>query len=348
MRRHISEMTLVCGALIAMGAASVGETSAAPGQQVSQGQDLTSTVNRLEMAVFGSTSKTKPLAARINNLEIHTQCETQTGTLKSRVEKLVQTVGLGSSTSISTPVSEVSTTTKSTPTVVGKKTEKAPPFAPPIHASHVSKPLTTAAKADEIRKVLVESIRFHQDGKLTDAEKGFKRVLELDPYNADACFSLGSLSEAKGDLTGALGYYSAAAVANPADREAQNAVVQVQERISQQQGPFVNPLSVSNSGSPPLLQARASEFTTADMPQQGVFYPQTPMSASLGTPTFPTGSIRPQQQIPSYNVGQSPPQQRPTSGTGRAVARGLARVAVGAALNASGLHCPLCNILRGF
>lgn len=342
MRLRASISTLVCAAVLITSGNVVA--SAAPPAAASS-DSLTSLVTKMELVVFGSTRKNSPLAQRISNLEIHAACQTQKGTLKARVDKLVQVIGL-------------------------TKSETAPPFAPPIATSISGKPhaapigtratdsdspnehppATAANKADEVRHVLVQGIKLHQNGNLSDAEQKFKQVLKLDPYNADACFSLGSLAEGKGDLAGALGYYSAAAVANPNDREARDAVLQVQERIAQQQGPFVNPLSIASangSAATPLLQARASEFTAADIQQQGMLYPQNPSCASLGTPTFPTGNIRQSQPIPTLNVGQNPP-PRQSSGTGKAVARGLARVAVGAALNASGLHCPLCNILRGF
>ncbi|MBY0547107.1 MAG: tetratricopeptide repeat protein [Candidatus Obscuribacterales bacterium] len=305
----------------------------------------------MEQVVFGSTRKSAPLADRIRNLEIHAMCQTQTGTLKGRVDKLVQVIGLSNT--------ETGTESKAE----RKTATSAPPFAPPIgitrprnadpvanHSSvhHIGATATKASvsKVDEVRQVLLHGIKLHQEGKLSEAEVKFKQVLTLDPYNADACFSLGSLAEGNGDLAGALGFYSTAAVANPNDREAREAVLQVQELIAQQQGPFVNPLSVAQKGATPLLQARASEFTAADIQQQGLLHPQAPAYATLGPPTFPSGSIRQSSQaVPTLNVGQNPP---PRPSTGKTVARGLARVAVGAALNYSGLHCPLCNILRGF
>lgn len=370
MRLRVSILTLVCSAWLITSSSFSNAVSAATPQGSSSARDLTSLVTQLELVVFGSTRKSSPLAERIRNLEIHAMCQAQTGTLKNRVDKLVQEIGL--STSPSQAKSE--TESKKGRTAESRTQRKAecktatpaPPFAPPIGTTANTKPhdaataanhsrdhhigqtatRTAESKAAEVRQALLQGIKLHQDGKLSDAEVKFKQVLRLEPYNADACFSLGSLAESKGDLAGALGFYSTAALANPNDREARDAVLQVQEHIAQQQGPFVNPLSVAQAGSTPLLQARASEFTAAEIQQQGLLYPQAPAYATLGTPTFPSGSIRPSSQpVPTLNVGQNP-QPRPS--TGKAVARGLARVAVGAALNYSGLHCPLCNILRGF
>lgn len=367
MRLRVSLLTLACSAWLVTSSGFGSAASAATPQATSSARDLTSLVTQMELVVFGSTRKSEPLAERIRNLEVHAMCQAQTGTLKSRVDKLVQEIGLSTSQNKveSKTESKTARTAERKPErkAESKATTTAPPFAPPIGitrprhvtpgASHTGDRLsgqtatgTAESKADEVRQALLQGIKLHQDGKLSDAEVKFKQVLRLEPYNADACFSLGSLAESKGDLAGALGFYSTAALANPNDREARDAVLQVQEHIAQQQGPFVNPLSVAQNGSTPLLQARASEFTAAEIQQQGLLYPQAPAYATLGTPTFPSGSIRPSSQpVPTLNVGQNPP---PRPSTGKAVARGLARVAVGAALNYSGLHCPLCNILRGF
>jgi TolA-binding protein len=342
MRQRSLLLTLVIGVATA---SSSGITCAAfaAAPQVSHSLDLTSQVAKMEQGVFGSVSKNKPLAVRIKNLEMHALCQTGRGTLKQRIDKLESVIGLSTDTSPPFAPERNGTEKKSagnrkTPAHLGTAPSTAPSFNP-------------ADKPGEVRRLLLEAIKLHQDGKLPEAEQRFREVVKLDPYNGDACFSLGSLAEARSDLAAALGYYSAASVADPNDKESRDAVLQVQEKISQQQGPFVNPLSVvSRNGQAPVLQARASEFTAADMPSAGILYPQTPMAAQpiVQQPYFPTGAVRQQNPIPVLNVGQNPPPVRQSSGTGRAVARGLARMAVGAALNASGLHCPLCNILRGF
>ncbi len=371
MRLSASTFTLVLSGVIASGlfliAEQAGASPAAMPAATSQGHDLTSLVTQMEQVVFGSTRKNTPLAQRIKNLEIHAMCRTQKGTLKARVDKLEDVIGLNhseylpplaprmdsglekpkvapQSQTVSSKSSGRSTNSNS------RHLDRVPPISGRQAASSVETAKPRPVLPQDVRSVLVDAIKLHHSGNLPEAEAKFREVLKLDPYNGDACFSLGSLAEGRGDLAAALGYYSAASIANPNDREAKDAFLQVQERIGQQQqGPFVNPLSVaSGDGHVPVLQARAAEFTDADLPQPGVLYAQNPIpSAPIMPPNYPAAAIT-QPPMPTMNIGQNSPPPRHSGGTGKAVAKGLARVAVGAALNYSGLHCPLCHLLRGF
>lgn len=369
MRLSALMLTLVFSAFIASWCFA-SPSLAAPAAK----QDLTSLVTEMEQVVFGATRKNAPLATRIKNLEIQAMCQAQTGTLKARVDKLISVVGLNHSDYLPPVAPTMDSDQKKPGVALDRLTHQRAPHqedslgqnprdthAQQAHRSagqarrqsthpvaHTVQRATLRQEADMVRQNLVSGIKLHREGRLAEAEDRFKEVLKLEPYNGDACFSLGSLAEERGDLAGALGYYSAASVANPNDREAKDAVLQVQERISARQGPFVNPLVSSRDGQAPLLQARAAEFTDADLPEAGVLYTQNPIPAAPVIPAgYPSPAIH-QPPVPTVNIGQNPPPQRRSSGTGKAVARGLARMAVGAALNYSGLHCPLCNILRGF
>ncbi|MGZ4924745.1 MAG: tetratricopeptide repeat protein, partial [Halobacteriota archaeon] len=60
------------------------------------------------------------------------------------------------------------------------------------------------------RDVLEEALLLRQQGKSTEALDRLKRALEMEPSNADALFTFGSLTEETGDGETALSYYNRA------------------------------------------------------------------------------------------------------------------------------------------
>ncbi len=64
-----------------------------------------------------------------------------------------------------------------------------------------------------------------------EAEKLFKKVLQLTPKNADAKYNLGAIAEWHNDLNRALSYYKDALALKPTDRDFQKAITDVQLKM---------------------------------------------------------------------------------------------------------------------
>jgi tetratricopeptide (TPR) repeat protein len=112
-------------------------------------------------------------------------------------------------------------------------------FASPENQPRRSQPQSqkteslSASHSNE-KDLLRQAAAVYHQGDRTAAERLLKKVLSLDPNNADANFSLGAIAEERGDLAGALSYYQAAHTANSADREAAEAISSIQDKLHRQ------------------------------------------------------------------------------------------------------------------
>ncbi|EGP07838.1 cellulose biosynthesis protein [Bradyrhizobiaceae bacterium SG-6C] len=66
-----------------------------------------------------------------------------------------------------------------------------------------------------IPDVLDEATKFHQQGKLIEAERGYRDVLQVQPKNADAIHRLGQLSTTRGDHAAAKRHYKTLTTIRP-------------------------------------------------------------------------------------------------------------------------------------
>lgn len=145
------------------------------------------------------------------------------------------------------PMSALATTPKSS------KPEYLPPlpaaldpsgFAPaPKPAPQAVSPATNytdepadavSSAPDRTKDLLRQALDAHNQNDIAGAERIFKQVLAIDPRNADANFNLGAMYEDKGDLNGALRFYKSAAAASPSDKDIQDALNGVNDKIRQQ------------------------------------------------------------------------------------------------------------------
>lgn len=97
------------------------------------------------------------------------------------------------------------------------------------------KPFEDMSMAENVQDMLKEAAAAYQGGRVQEAEKLFKKVLSIEPKNADAHFNLGVLVESRGDLKGALAHYRAASSCSPGDKALMDAVVEVQAKIKQRE-----------------------------------------------------------------------------------------------------------------
>ncbi len=110
-----------------------------------------------------------------------------------------------------------------------------PPSPPPIAAPRPPVAAQVPDPSERVKDLLRKAIAYHGAGNNSMAEKTFRQVLQIDPGNSDAHFSLGALAEARGDLEGADQHYKAALKASPDDTEIQQAAAAVEGKMRDRQ-----------------------------------------------------------------------------------------------------------------
>jgi tetratricopeptide (TPR) repeat protein len=238
---------------------------------------------------------------------------------------------------------------------------------------------TASSLPSPAQLLLKQGMAAHKAGNHQVAEDKFRRVLTMEPRNADAFFNLGALAETRGDLIGALTHYRAALGINPLDRQLQDAVRSVEDQVANQNGTASSIAPKSHSASPlaytrppvyDVSQQAAPEYDVAQYPPPAS---TNPNAFSLQTATYGANlqnqppiygvSQQPppiygvsQQPPPIYNVSQFPPPVLPVSGVphcpvchvthNQPPTHGL----INAFLSAGGgaalgpLHCPICRL----
>lgn len=315
-------------------------------------------LSALETAISGQPSQGS-IVKRIQQLELQVFSKTQRGSLHSRILALQKFAGTENVKA--TPAQEPRATqiTKESNSDYmpplppyfdnGQEPVKQAPNATASHHTHQSRGAAHQSRgaapkhANHLRETdsqLEQAIRLHQDGKVFEAESSLQQVLQKNPGNADACFSLGAIAEAKGDLTRALDYYTSAMQTNPSDDEARIAVAEISRKIKESHaasaqnvsGPFINPMAPPSER---VLQGHALELGKND-----------PYAANAAFNSPPIGTLN--VNNPSRTIPVAPVAPSNRSVVARSVARSLARAALGAALSQTGLHCPACSLLTRF
>lgn len=301
----------------------------------------------LENSICGKTSSGS-IIKRIQELELQVFSKTQRGSLNSRISALQKFAGIENRQSHNVEKETHVTTKESNSDYMpplppyfdnGQEAVKQPPHAALSH-QHSHKSTDHTKHSIDTDAQLEKAIRLHQDGKVFEAESSLLQILQKNPGNADACFSLGAIAEAKGDLNKALDLYTSAMQSNPADDEARIAVTEISRKIAASHaigsqntiGPFVNPMAPPSER---VLQGHALELGKND-PYNA--------NAAFNSPPIGTQSVN----HPSRTIPVAPVAASNKSVVARSVARSLARAALGAALSQTGLHCPACSLLTRF
>lgn len=308
-------------------------------------------LNALETAICGQASQGS-IVKRVQQLELQVFSKTQRGSLHSRILALQKFAGTENAKSAPALEHRASQVTKESNSDYmpplppyfdnGQEPVKQAPNATASHHTHQASGAHNkhAKHLKETDLQLEQAIRLHQDGKVFEAESSLQQVLQKNPGNADACFSLGAIAEAKGDLTKALDFYTSAMQTNPSDAEARIAVAEISRKIKESHaasaqnvnGPFINPMAPPSER---VLQGHALELGKND-----------PYAANAAFNSPPIGTLN--VNNPSRTIPVAPVAPSNKSVVARSVARSLARAALGAALSQTGLHCPACSILTRF
>ncbi|HEY9731250.1 MAG TPA: hypothetical protein V6C89_05025 [Drouetiella sp.] len=324
-------------------------------------------LNAGSTAQAGSNLKVGPGIKVGSDLKVGSGARTTSGSKKNPPVTLKSEAAKMAITSPST-----ASATKSSTLTPAKRQDSMPPQAPSI--------ASTMARTGTARDLLREGMKQFSNGQYDDAEYTFRRVLTVDPRNADAFYNLGSLAERRHDYVVALTNYRAALNFNAKDKDYIAAVTAMEHQLSA-------------SAAPPPSQGAASHTTkTATL---GHF--KVPVDAATATPSYdaagrpinggadgqpfqlsgtkndvmmtttqytnnyaPTMSVNQGfNPLMSVNQGGAPfmtvnqPGPPPTMGVSQQPPKNgggfgkVLNVGMRAALYSSGLHCPICRMMGG-
>ena len=281
------------------------------------GNSVATQLSNLENTIVGSSSVDLPAEKRLKDLELKVFGRVQAGSMADRVSALEKYAGIKKSDYVpplDSPFDKGTKTEKNAveaETGLGRNTNKAARSEP----------------GQSLQLELQEAVKLHHQGREIEAEQSLRTILDMDPKNADAFFSMGAIAEKRGDLQAALEFYTLAMQANPGDSEAREAVSDLSSKVSAaNKVVFFNPLACPPQPPVTLLQGRALAVGGTAGAANNNFAVQ---AGKMGLPPIPTLGAK---------------QANPRSSFARTLARG----ALEAALSGTGLHCPLCALLRGF
>lgn len=211
--------------------------------------------------------------------------------------------------------------------------------------------LTSSQKANEL---LRQGTLHHNNGYLPEAEQCFRQALILDPRNANGYFNLGAIAESRGDLITALGHYRAGLNVCPGDKEISEAVTSIEAQLKQMSSSDASSTRLARS-TPAFTQSvstgRAPVVSTSD-----VAPPVAPAITSSAPHANASGRQFQLKSSTSRTMGQAQATSPAPVATVTQPSRkkAIAKAALGAAvsiglstaLRSSGLHCPVCRVVR--
>lgn len=179
-----------------------------------------------ETVVFGEQHGRDNVEKRLQALERSLLGKAGKGSVSSRLDEIGRLVAGKSSSEYLPPVPPVLDRSQ-----FMKEPETAPKHAEAPSAPQYDEPPPTADSSERVTGMLREAMNLYSSGKATDAEKVYRKVLAIDFRNADANFNLGAISEDKGDLKSAAGYYRTALKTNPDDKDVRDALTAVEQKL---------------------------------------------------------------------------------------------------------------------
>jgi tetratricopeptide (TPR) repeat protein len=217
------------------------------------------TLNDCEKKFYGGPHASLPSAERVGALETQVFGETKKGSLSARIASLRSTLAANSPSLLAPPLAAKMDNTQDQPPATSK------PSAPAAEDATADLP-PVAPQIDHAKNALHQALTLYQQGKLSDAEIAFKRVLAIDHDNTDANFNLGAIAESRGDLQNALKYYKAVLNVNPNDSDAQSGINAVQQKLASASIPSAAPSDRLPSPAAPsreVLRDKVSQASAA-------------------------------------------------------------------------------------
>lgn len=339
-------------------------------------------ISKAEQLLLGKISADQSLETRLDTIEMSLYGKTKHGSVSKRLDAISDFLGVKSDDSAAPEDSKESVSKDVAPhdasmNEVSKAVEpkrEATEAAPKgVAGSSNESYLKTASKTEapskssQARDLLREGMRQFSNGRYNDAEETFRRVLTVDPRNADAFYNLGSLAERRHDYVVALTNYRAALNFNPTDKDYITAVDAMEHQLSASPASSAAPLHATKTATVGHFRVPV-DAATAGAPLVDVGSPigggvngqpfqlsGTKNDLIMNTTQFtnnyaPTMSVsQPFAGRMSVNQPGPPPtmgvaQQPPKNGSGFGK---VLNVGMRAALYSSGLHCPICRMMGG-
>lgn len=187
------------------------------------GQDVNSRVARLEKNIYG---------------------EVFDGSISERLERLGQLAN-------------------SEPVLASEPASGAPAVADEDCAIQRAQVAIKAADEAQTTELLAQAVKLFRDGKLVESRDRFEQVIQIDPNNADANFSLGIIDEGSGNLAEALSSYRKALAAKPDKVEYRDAVFALKEKMSKYAGLDSRRVQIRSLSSAAMQAYMKGQYQTA-------------------------------------------------------------------------------------
>lgn len=197
-------LNIICLGLLTMGMKAYGQV------------EQTQPIDRLEKQLLFGTYTGDDMPTRLSRLEIQVfGVASKTGTPDERFKKLIAIVPLKNDI----PTASVPSSRGSYPSAADSAIQRASVDV-------------KAAKDLEIEDMLKQAVAFYRAKQSQLAIDKFDEVLQMDPNNAQANYSLGIIEEARGSLVEALSNYRLAAQANPDNADYQRSISAVKDKLT--------------------------------------------------------------------------------------------------------------------
>lgn len=174
---------------------------------------------KYEQALFGSQRTNLSEESRLRAIETNLFGKYKSGSVKSRLEGVDKLIGSAKSDPYFMPPMAPTLDRGSAPMAAEDNTS----------TSYDSQPAPVA------QGLLDQAMQLYSQGRTSEAESAFKRVLASDAKSVDAYFNLGVIAESRGDTQEALKNYEAAYRLNPGDAEIKSARDALKGRIASEQ-----------------------------------------------------------------------------------------------------------------
>jgi tetratricopeptide (TPR) repeat protein len=188
-----------------------------------------SKLSKAEKDFFFQTYETQPLKDRVERLEKRVLGSPGTGEIDQRLTQVLQAIG-------GSQEQDMQLESTSQPQSTGTESNT---MLPSVRAddNNDNQDNALTARDTEIRNLLAEGVSLWRNKNLQEAIEKFEQVIRLDANNAEAYFSMGVVSESKGDLKRATAYYARAQELDPKKKEYKQASALVVKKLASVEGP---------------------------------------------------------------------------------------------------------------
>lgn len=183
-----------------------------------------SKLNKAEKDFFFQTYENQPLKDRVERLEKRVLGSAGSGDVDQRLIQVLQVIG-------SSQEPDMQLENANQPQSAGTESNT---MLPSVRQEDDNDNQDNAltARDTEIRNLLAEGVNLWRNKNLQEAIEKFEQVIRLDANNAEAYFSMGVVSESRGDLKKAIAYYSKAQELDPKKKEYKQASALITKKIA--------------------------------------------------------------------------------------------------------------------